>query len=73
MGDKISKNILTEDDLNLLQSLSGKPREEILFWYDHFMQECPTGKMNKGLNYYWLFNQTILRFYYFLTCFYFLR
>lgn len=47
MGDRISKNTLTNDDLTLLHNLSGKPKDEILFWYDHFITECPSGKLDK--------------------------
>jgi Ca2+-binding EF-hand superfamily protein len=47
MGSTVSKNTLDEKDLEILQSLSKKPKEEIMFWYEHFMQECPSGKLDQ--------------------------
>jgi len=38
MGNSISKKTLNEDDLNILHKLSKKPKEEILFWYEHFLK-----------------------------------
>lgn len=45
MGESASK--LTESDLEMLHRISKKPKEEILFWYEHFLKECPTGKLDK--------------------------
>ena len=59
MGSQISKNTLNETDLELLVELSKKPKEEIIFWYEHFIKECPSGKMNKSqfVEYYKLFRK----------------
>ena len=59
MGNKISKNNLTEEDLEMLHKLSGKPKEEITFWFEHFIKECPTGKLDreKFVEYYKLFRK----------------
>jgi Ca2+-binding EF-hand superfamily protein len=59
MGAQISKNGLTEQDLDLLSETSKKPKEEVLFWYEHFLKECPTGKMNREqfVKYYKMFRK----------------
>ena len=59
MGTKISKNYLTEEDLDMLNKLSQKPKDEITFWFDHFIKECPTGKLDqkKFVEYYKLFRK----------------
>lgn len=59
MGTNFSKKDLTEEDLEMLQKQSQKPKEEILFWYEHFIKECPSGKMDqpKFVEYYTLFNK----------------
>lgn len=59
MGSSISKNSLTEKDLEILHNLSHKPKEEIVFWYEHFIKECPSGKLDKDkfVEYYKLFRK----------------
>jgi Ca2+-binding EF-hand superfamily protein len=59
MGLNISKKSLTDDDLEMLQKLSKMPKEEIVFWYDHFKLNCPSGKLNKEqfVEYYKLFRK----------------
>lgn len=59
MGSSISKNTLNEDDLEMLHKLSQKPKEEITFWYEHFIKECPTGKLDRDrfVEYYKLFRK----------------
>lgn len=55
----MSKNTLTEKDLEILHSISKKPKEEIMFWYEHFINECPSGKLDKDkfVEYYKLFRK----------------
>ena len=57
MGTNESKTSLSEDEM--LHSQSQKPKEEIRFWYEHFIQQCPSGKMdrNKFVEYYKLFKK----------------
>jgi len=52
-----SHNELTEDDLNILEAKSKMPKEEIILWYEHFIRECPSSKMdkNKFTEYYSMF------------------
>ena len=61
MGNKIaiSKNSLTDKDLDILVDISKKSKEEIVFWYEHFLKECPSGKMNKEqfVKYYKMFRK----------------
>jgi Ca2+-binding EF-hand superfamily protein len=59
MGATISKNKLTEQDLEMLKKLSKKPQEEIVFWYEHFIKENPTGKLDreKFVEYYKMFRK----------------
>jgi recoverin len=59
MGVELSKNGLTEQDLELLSRTSKKSKEEIQYWYDHFLKECPTGKMNleQFVRYYSMFRK----------------
>lgn len=38
MGSSISKKTLDERDLDIMHKLSKKPKEEILFWYEHFLK-----------------------------------
>ena len=59
MGPSISKSRLTEQDLDILTKLSKKPKEEIVFWYEHFIKECPSGKLNreKFVEYYKMFRK----------------
>ena len=47
MGSDVSKHTLTESDLEVLHKVSKKPKGEIRFWYEHFMSECPSGKLDK--------------------------
>lgn len=59
MGNKNVKTVLTEDDLEMIHKQSQKPKEEIVFWYDHFIKECPSGKMDRSkfVEYYTLFKK----------------
>jgi Ca2+-binding EF-hand superfamily protein len=45
MGQKISKTTLDKKDLEMLSKTSNKSEEEVLFWYEHFNKECPSGKL----------------------------
>lgn len=47
MGEVLGKIELTEEDLNMLQAKSNMQKEEITLWHEHFIRECPTGKMDK--------------------------
>ena len=59
MGSNTSKIELNPEDLEMLSKQSQKPKEEIIFWYDHFIKECPSGKMNRAkfVEYYTLFKK----------------
>ena len=47
MGTVSTKVTLTNDDLEMIHARSKMPKEEIMLWYEHFLKECPTGKMDK--------------------------
>ncbi len=47
MGSVMAKSELTAEDLEQIHIRSRMPREEILLWHDHFVRECPSGKMDK--------------------------
>lgn len=47
MGQKINKVSVTEEDLEVLSKLSGKPKEEISLWSEHFFRETPSGKLDR--------------------------
>lgn len=47
MGTVETKLQLTEEDLEMIHTRSSMPKEEIMLWYEHFLKECPTGKMDK--------------------------
>ncbi|KAI3384619.1 hypothetical protein SNEBB_000099 [Seison nebaliae] len=38
---------LTEDEVHLLEDHTGFSRSEIMDWYDGFISDCPTGKLDK--------------------------
>jgi Ca2+-binding EF-hand superfamily protein len=60
MGGNISsKPNLTEKDLEMLHAISKKPKEEIVFWYEHFIKECPSGKLDRErfIDFYKLFKK----------------
>ena len=47
MGEGVSKSTLNENDLEVLHRVSKKPKEEIEFWFEHFLSECPSGKLDR--------------------------
>lgn len=47
MGSVLAKDELTEEDLDQIHIRSKMPKDEILLWHEHFMRECPSGKMDK--------------------------
>lgn len=47
MGKTLSKKTLNENDLEMLHKVSKKPKEEIKFWFEHFLAENPSGKLDK--------------------------
>lgn len=47
MGEGMSKSSLNESDLEILHKVSKKPKEEIKFWFEHFLSECPSGKLDR--------------------------
>jgi Ca2+-binding EF-hand superfamily protein len=47
MGQKISKNSITVEDLSILCKLSGKTEIEVKEWSDDFFKICPSGKLDK--------------------------
>lgn len=47
MGSKPSHIGWTEKDLETLQNVSNRPREEILEWLENIKTECPSGKLDK--------------------------
>jgi Ca2+-binding EF-hand superfamily protein len=46
MGQKITKNTLDKKDLEILSKTSNKTPEEVQYWYEHFIKECPSGKLD---------------------------
>ena len=47
MGLHASKCSLTANDLEMLHMQSHMSKEEILVWHEDFIQQCPSGKMDK--------------------------
>ncbi|CAF0850449.1 unnamed protein product [Didymodactylos carnosus] len=47
MGTKHSNKVLTENDIQMIKKHTGLGREHIENWYAAFIQDCPSGKLNK--------------------------
>jgi Ca2+-binding EF-hand superfamily protein len=48
MGNKAAKkNILTEDDVKMLEDNTDLKREKILEWFEDFKKECKNGELDK--------------------------
>jgi Ca2+-binding EF-hand superfamily protein len=61
MGLQLTKNTLNETDLDMLHTQSKMPKAEIILWHEHFIKQCPNGKMDKKtfLEYYQKFKKDV--------------
>jgi Ca2+-binding EF-hand superfamily protein len=61
MGTNVSRYTLNEKDLEVLQELSQKSKEEIQAWHEGISRECLNGKLHKEqfVKYYKLLNNTM--------------
>lgn len=61
MGANVSRYTLNEKDLDVLQELSQKSKEEIQAWHETISRECLNGKLDKEqfVKYYKLLSNTV--------------